>query len=238
MEEENINVSRQTISNRLKEINYKFIIPINKPPLTEIHINARLKWAHDHINYDFSKVFFSDETSIWLRFNEKRWVDCNEGVNDYDHVPRHTIKLNVWGYISMNYGSKIYIFTENLTSELYEQILIKHIKKLTDKNKDIVYQDDNDSKHRSKRITEFKKTNNINSLTWPSNSPDLNPIENIWGLLKNQIKKHTIKNIKEFEIVVRSCWNEISQETINNTILSMDKRIQEVIKNNGGSINY
>lgn len=239
LEEENdIMVSKQTIANRLNEMKYEYKTPINKPPLTGAHIEARLEWAIEHSEFDFGNVIFSDETSIWLRFYDKRWVNCNKDINDYDHIPRHTMKLNVWGYISLNHGSKIYIFTEKLNAALYEQILRKYIKKLTDKNKDIIYQDDNDPKHRSKRIKAFKEKYNISSLEWPSNSPDLNPIENIWALLKKNIKKYAINDINDFKAAVTKSWNEISQETINNTILSIDNRVQEVIKREGDSINY
>lgn len=237
-EQNNVVISRRTISNRLKEMDYKFMTPSTKPPLTDEQMKNRLEWAQNHIGYDFTNVTFSDETSIWLRFNNKRWVNCNENVNDYDYISRYTIKLNIWAAISMKHESRIFIFTENLTGTLYENILKQNIKRFTDRNKNIVFQDDNDSKHRSKLVSKFKEENKIASLPWPVNSPDLNPIENIWPLLKGKVKKYIIKDIEQFKEITNECWKEITRETINNTILSMDNRVREVIKNKGGPINY
>ncbi len=76
------------------------------------------------------------------------------------------------------------------------------------------------------------------SLEWASNSPDLNPIENIWTLLKNKIKKRENKTTDEFKKSIIECWNEIEQEHINNIINSMPKRLKKAIDNKGKSINY
>jgi hypothetical protein len=227
LEKDNIMISKQTISNVLHEMNYSFKKAITKPLLTEKQKSIRLEWGLNHQNYNWNNVIFSDETSIWLRFNNKRWI--NDDEQDYDYVVKYPIKVHVWGYISLQFGSDILIFTENLDSRLYLEFLNNHIKHINNEN---------DPKHRSKIVTKFKNDNNIQSLDWPSNSPDLNPQENVWSMLKSKIKKHSIKNMDDFKKVIMEYWNEISQESINNTILSMDKRVKKVIESNDWSIDY
>ena len=59
----------------------------------------------------------------------------------------------------------------------------------------VILQFDNDPKHRSLKALEFYKENNIKIINWPSNCPDLNPIENIWAKIKNKLCRHELDNI-------------------------------------------
>jgi transposase len=122
-------------------------------------------------------------------------------------------------------------------SEKYIEILGRNLFDIF-ANTNLIFQDDNDSKHRSELTTLWKNEYEITSIDWPSNSPDLNPIENVWSILKNKVSKVKVNTKEEFIKCIENKWNEISQETINNIIDSMPKRIKEVINNEGDSINY
>ena len=51
------------------------------------------------------------------------------------------------------------------------------------------FQHDHAPSHNSKLIKNFTQENNVNILDWPVNSPDLNPIENLWSLVKRRLGK-------------------------------------------------
>jgi transposase len=133
---------------------------------------------------------------------------------------------------------KIHIFKENMNSDIYIDILKENLLAFYKNNPNLIFQDDNDPKHRSHKTIEWKKNNNINNLDWPANSPDLNPIENIWAILKTEIGKLFPKNVDEFTNSITIARNNIDKKIIDKTIDSLPARIAKVIEANGGSIDY
>src|SRR5271156_1571265 len=77
-------------------------------------------------------------------------------------------------------------------------------------------------------------------LEWPSKSPDLNPIENLWGIMARQVYAHgrQYNTLSELKSAVISAWNKLSLVTLRNLISSMKNRIFEVILNRGGITKY
>jgi len=77
-------------------------------------------------------------------------------------------------------------------------------------------------------------------MRWPAKSPDLNPIENLWGILAYKVYEHgrqfeTVHELKEF---VLKAWKEIKPETLRNLVSSMKDRCISVLKRKGELIEY
>ena len=94
------------------------------------------------------------------------------------------------GEISTKGKINLYLFINNLTKEEYVKILSENLKDLREiGGKNFLFQYDNDPKHKSKLALEFYSKNKLDRLEWSLYSPDLNPIENIWGIVKQQVNK-------------------------------------------------
>ena len=94
---------------------------------------------------------------------------------------------------------------------------------------------DRDPCHRSKVVKKFLGEKNIRQLDWPGNSPDLNPLENLWMLLKNKVPEKQPTNAKSLVTTIKEIWTKkISAEYCKKLKDSMPQRIEAVLKSRGG----
>ena len=89
---------------------------------------------------------------------------------------------------------------------------------------------DNARCHTAQTAMAYLRDQNVTILEWPPQSPDLNPIENLWALLKSKLKKISGFPRNRAELIERAqaCWAQMEAEKVDNTLLSMPKRVQEV----------
>ena len=153
----------------------------------------------------------------------------------------------VWGCFSADGVGAIHRIEGIMDKEVYLDILttVAIPSAITLRGSDFCFQQDNDPKHTAKIVTEFLTTPNeffppFEVMTWPSQSPDLNPIENLWEELDHQVRqRQTTKTspAKFFEIL-KDCWDNISPAITQNLVNSMPRRVAAVIKNRGGPTKY
>uniref|UniRef100_A0A672FA08 Tc1-like transposase DDE domain-containing protein n=1 Tax=Salarias fasciatus TaxID=181472 RepID=A0A672FA08_SALFA len=97
--------------------------------------------------------------------------------------------LMIWGYMSGKGSGEKAVVKSSINAQVYidilDSFLIPSIEKMFG-NDEILFQDDNASYHRAKTVTVFLGKRRIQSMSWPANSPDLNPTENLWWKLKKK----------------------------------------------------
>lgn len=102
------------------------------------------------------------------------------------------------------------------------------------------YQQDNATIHISRASLAWFADKHISLLSWPARSPDLNPIENLWGILVRQIYANNRQygSVCELKTAIMDAWGAIDKQIIQNLVNSMHERIFQLINRNGGVISY
>ena len=129
-----------------------------------------------------------------------------------------------------------------MNSEHYKDVLEKSVKPYFHRFHDasLTFMHDNAAVHASRATKDWFVAAKIPVLDWPAISPDMNPIENIWGIMAREVYadgKH-YENIRELENAVKCSWNNVSDNIIKNLLASMPKRMAQVYKNNRNVCDY
>ncbi len=123
----------------------------------------------------------------------------------------------------------------NMYCDLLKQSMIPSFWRLGHRT---VFQYDNDPKHSSKTTTALLKKPRVKVMDWPSISPDLNPIEHLWGILKQKVEERNVSNIHQLRDVVMEEWKRTPVATCEALVNSMPKRFKAVVENNYGHTKY
>lgn len=240
-----ITIRERTVRKTLSNMSYSRKKPRNVPMLSKKHLMMRLKFAQQNLNRDWTKVLFSDESFVQLFSNNISYWTKKGGVRENPQVKDRT-KVMFWGAFSINKISKLEFIDGIMTGKVYKGILEKHvIPALQGSNRGsrtrkngLIFQQDNDPKHTCKLVKEYLKEAGVEVLEWPSCSPDLNPIENLWSIIKRKVYLRFPKNKSQLKEYLIEEWENIKPKTLVNLVESMKKRCQLIIKNNGKRISY
>ena len=71
------------------------------------------------------------------------------------------------------------------------------------------------------------------TLDWPAQLPGINPIENLWHILKVEVGKRKPKNINELKKCVEEKWNNIDVDVCKKLVKSMNSRCNELLRVKG-----
>lgn len=246
-------ISCSTVRRELKKAGLKAVVKQKRPQLLQRHRIARLDWARAHEGWtleDWKRVVWSDETKINRLGSDGRnwaWKKRGEGLND--RLVTGTQKFGggsimVWGCMLWDGPGFAVKVAGRMDAELYSKILEEDLAASLEyygkKESDVVFQQDNDPKHTSRRAQETLKALGHEVMVWPAQSPDLNPIEHLWSHLKKELAKHPEPpaSIHELWERIEAEWNMITPAICQNLIESMPRRVSAVLKAKGGYTKY
>ena len=217
------------------------------PSLSSKHKEARVKWAKDYVHWRtrWRRVIFSDEK----KFN----LDGPDGLSYYWHdlrkEPRYFSKrqqggggVTIWAAMSYNSVSNVAVLQGYMNSDYYCQVLTHCLFPFASEEcpGKWIFQQDNASCHRSKYTKSFLFDNEVDVLPWPARSPDLNIIENLWGIIVRDIYKDSkhYGSKDELKVAIMEAWNNIPVSTLHSLYESMHNRCVSLIEREGRKLKY
>jgi transposase len=241
----------QTVRNRLSENLLVARVKPKKPLWTEKQKAARLGWAKDHINWtedQWDEVLWTDESKFKLfKSDGRQWVWVRKGTKRRQVPSKPTVKYGgggvmVWGAFSSRGTGSLCKIDGIMDSAYYQDILEDNLPDCVQDlfgSKKWILQQDNDRKHTSKSTSTFLDNLGYNRLAWPSQSPDLNPIEHLWDELGRRVKKnHRATNENQLWEVLQEEWKNIPEEVCRKLVRSMPNRCAQVIESHGGATDF
>ena len=243
-------ISLTSIRDRIHKAGFSGCIARKKPFLTKNHMKRRMNFAKNYYLMPASfwkKVLWSDESKFNLKKSDgaqRVWRKRGEAFNL--SCTRGTIKhgggsVMLWGCMAWNGVGKLEFTDETMNADLYNNILKRNLKssaKSLRLGNSFLFQQDNDPKHTAKKTKTFFDENGINVLEWPSQSPDLNPIEHLRTLLDKKIGNRAFTKKEDLKKAVVKSWSNIDNNQIKCLVESMPKRLLNVIKAKGGLTKY
>ena len=234
------------------------------PWLSKAQKAARLAFAKEHISWgldEWRRVIFSDEMGMQTGANQKAVYVWRYPEEEYleDCCGATVIpgfqKIKVWG--AMRYGalSELVVMPEKegqgklnaveYTAIILDGELLDFWMRSMEEEGYVLVMEDGAPYHKgaaSLRRKEYEKMGWIGwgPGTWPSNSPDLNPIENLWHVLRSNIRKRKRqpRTAEELALALQEEWKKLDMKVVQALIDSMPRRMQAVIDAKGGCTHY
>ena len=210
------------------------------PNLTDKHKKERVSFFTWILTLSALFIDFSDETQIDTNQNQprKQWCGPKE-VPRPRMVEQGPAQLTLWGVIGIGFRHVIIMPRQTLSMESYHsKCLQPSIGVLRERQKragTVLMQDNAPAHSRSKQYLRSRRVKTL-ERKWSANSPDANPIEQLWEILKDAVERRGPYGIDELTQFVQEEWDRISQDTIDNLVRSFRARAQKIVAMKGETI--
>jgi transposase len=243
-------VSTRTIRRRLFNAGLKSRRPAKKPLLTKKNVRDRIlfcrkykQWSSDQ----WENVMFSDESTFTQFYAFSRHVRRPAGKRDDPRYctssVKQSAKLMVWGCFSGKGGRGGLWFMpkgETITAAVYRSVLETKLINFLRIHDVEHFLHDGAPCHTAKVVTKWLADEGVSVIApWPGSSPDLNPIENLWTVMKRRVAAHNPTSLDNLKEVVKKVWvQETSLDYCRTLARSMPSRIAAVLAANGHHTKY
>lgn len=239
-------VSVWTVRRRLCDAGLHGRRPVTKPLISKKNRLARLKFATEHVGWtpqQWAEVIWTDESKFLLFGSDGRTYVRRPVGTRYDvryqvpSVEHGGGSVMLWGCFSSRGMGPIHrvngIMDRNVYLNILETVLYPFARSTFGRS--FIVQQDNDPKHCSRLVKQWFDRRRVTLMNWPSQSPDLNPIEHMWEELERRLRHKRAKNADEKYQQLKEEWERIPQAVIDALIESMPRRCQAVIDAKGFS---
>ncbi len=219
-----------------------------KPLVKQKHSQKHLTWAEKKkwTVAQWSKVLFSDESTFCISFgNQGPRVWRKTGEEQNPCCLKFSVKFPqsvlIWASMSSAGVGPLCFLKSTVNAAIYQEILEHFMLTSADKlygDADFIFQQDLAPAHTAKGTKSWINNHGVTVLDWSVNSPDLNPIENLWVIVKRKMRDTRPNNAEDLKAAIKATWASITPEQCHRLITSMPRRIDAVIKAKGGPTKY
>ena len=258
-----VDVHATTVARVLKRIGYKYSPAKWVRRVSPVCMAKRLKFARKYRNgAPWRATMYTDSSYFVLgklgSARHRRWVLVDEDDAHLHMYSLHGLKVHVYGGICAHGKTKLVFVTgttgkarpqgykgRGVGADEYQTILREHLLPdarnifLAHRIHDWWFMQDGATAHRAATTMQFLRVE-VPHLweDWPSNSADLNPIEQVWATMKRHLAGRSFDDIEEFKGAVQHAWDSCSQRVIKALINSMWRRLRAVERAKGGATKY
>lgn len=243
--------SMKTVRRALHQAGIHHRRPAKKIILSEELKQARVRFARDYRDFDFSHAIFSDEKSfkssqlgrrnLW-RVNNTRYEPKNVSPNNESG----RIIVNMWGWMSAGGPGELAFIDSRATgqshAELLEEVMLPTVRTVYPREEvpSFYFFQDNCPIHRARVVQNWLQQHpEVRTVPWPSRSPDLNPIENLWAIM---VQRWDFRNERSKLALVTHCneiWDSLRGSDLCQILVSsMRNRLDAVIDAAGAATKY
>jgi hypothetical protein len=245
---------RSTIHNFCRLNGLEIVKLLKRPLVSEKNRLKRIEFAMNNLNDPedlIDRTLWSDETSIKKAPNGKNvYYRVHNSVKKEDlpfncQIQGGGFSVIFWGYFSI-WGLGPLVALEGIQNQhtyvdLLKDYLVPEINFAKSKfGINFQFMQDNAPCHKTQKVDDFFAENLIEVLEWPPQSPDLNPIENVWNIVKfRRKKKFGFPRSKE-ELIdqIFQIWNNLEDDLCHSCVGNMEHRLKEVLRLEGRATRY
>lgn len=245
-----LSISDRTVRRRLREADLHSHFARKRPLINKRNKKKRLDFAKKYASKSlefWKRVLWTDESKFELFGSKQRlrtWRKKGEELQDR-HLQK-TVKhgggnIMVWGCFSWGGVGQLVKIDGIMNADVYIDILNENLEVSliqTGLENNFIFQQDNDPKHTAKKTKQFLTSCHLQLLDWPPQSPDLNPIENLWAILDKSVIKTGVTNKNDYFHALQRAWVSLDPNYLHNLVKSLPRRLAAVIKAKGGHTKY
>ena len=227
--------SRGTIRRDLLALGYKNRRRQRTARLWQLDKDLRVKFAKLHRGADATKYVFSDETNAKIGGGSGITEWCRAGETPRPReVEQYPIRFHAWGAIGTNGWRTLRFLDETVSAAVYQKQCLRGKVLSHLRRRGTVFIHDGAKAHTASNA--FLRASGVTVPDWPPHSPDLNPIENMWGIVARRVAERAPVSREEFKRCFREEFMGVPDATVDRLVKSFPARLRKCVRLGGATV--